>query len=955
MVAAALRHRRLTLTAFALSILAGIVIAARWPAPAQATSGGDPYVVPLVTDVDPDPNVVETTITAEPAGVDIGGGITASALTFNHTIPGPEFRLKVGDTVKVHFVNNIAHATGIHWHGIELANPNDGTPLTQDMVPPGGTFEYKFKVTRPGVFWYHPHHHSSTNQVFKGMYGSIIVTDPNEAPLQASGVLPSTAQTRTLVLSDVTVCKSAYANPPGSEPTYDPSLPWVGGGPLPAQSPTPETICKNPLSSPAVYPVDEDGNHRATAFAGGEIPNIQPGAPTSSPVTEGNIVLTNGINVGGRAGSPSAPGALAFGAFALDVQPGQGLRLQILNTATTRFFRLLMTDNSGTQIPLVRVGGTGGLLDNARTEGGVVSGFDFKYTSGEVLIDPGDRVDVVVAIPASATGALTMWTQDFDRTGNGFANIPTVPVMHLNVTGSVVNPAYTIANGTPLRAATGNPVEVLGPATASLLDPSTFTPAQLGTPDQNIELSNQVSGKLGINGHIGLHDNPNPPPFTTFPHTESSRYAEVGDSLELTVENKTQGAHHPFHLHGFSMQPLSLTKAAGGGPDYTFAYREFRDTVDVPPGYKLHFRVRLDDRPMDDGVTPGGAVGRWVFHCHIFFHAVFGMISEFVVLPSTKPILSLPGDQTQDYHDFLTFNISATDPNNDPITLSSTALPAGLTLVDHGDGTATISGTLTATPGAYPVTFSASDGNNPPVNGTLTINVTKEETGLVYTGPTVILNGGNLTLSAVLKEETDSSGPAIAGRTVNMALGAQSCSGATNVSGVAQCDIVVNGALGASTPISADFAGDTFYRPSSAAATAIVFAFPTGGAFALGDTSASSPGTKTFWASVWSNVNVLTGGDAPSAFKGFTNNVSLPTSNPPASCGGPWTTSGGNSAPPPATVPSYMGVLVSSNVSKGGPTISGNTVKIVVVKVNPGYGPNPGSAGTGTVVGVFCP
>jgi hypothetical protein len=190
---------------------------------------------------------------------------------------------------------------------------------------------------------------------------------------------------------------------------------------------------------------------------------------------------------------------------------------------------------------------------------------------------------------------------------------------------------------------------------------------------------------------------------------------------------------------------------------------------------------------------------------------------------------------------------------------------------------------------------------------------------------------------------------------VNMALGAQSCSGATDGSGVAQCNIVVNGALGASTPITADFAGDTFYRPSSASATAIVFAFPTGGAFALGDSSASSPGTKTFWAAGWANINVLTGGDAPSAFKGFTNNVSLPTSNPPASCGGPWTTSGGNSPPPPATVPSYMGVLVSSNVSKGGPTISGNTVQIVVVKVNPGYGPNPGSAGTGTVVGVFCP
>ena len=63
------------------------------------------------------------------------------------------------------------------------------------------------------------------------------------------------------------------------------------------------------------------------------------------------------------------------------------------------------------QIPLVRVGGQGGLLDNALVEGGVVGGFDFKYTSGEILLDPGDRADVVAAIPTAATGVLTLWTR----------------------------------------------------------------------------------------------------------------------------------------------------------------------------------------------------------------------------------------------------------------------------------------------------------------------------------------------------------------------------------------------------------------------------------------------------------------------------------------------------------------------------------------------------------------
>ena len=75
-------------------------------------------------------------------------------------------------------------------------------------------------------------------------------------------------------------------------------------------------------------------------FAAGDIPNIQQAA-SGIAINEGQTVLTNGKNVGGRAGSPSAPGALAAGASTLDVRPGQGLRLQIGDTATTRFFRLL--------------------------------------------------------------------------------------------------------------------------------------------------------------------------------------------------------------------------------------------------------------------------------------------------------------------------------------------------------------------------------------------------------------------------------------------------------------------------------------------------------------------------------------------------------------------------------------------------------------------------------------
>jgi hypothetical protein len=65
----------------------------------------------------------------------------------------------------------------------------------------------------------------------------------------------------------------------------------------------------------------------------------------------------------------------------------------------------------------------------------------------------------------------------------------------------------------------------------------------------------------------------------------------------------------------------------------------------------------------------------------------------------------------------------------------------------------------------------------------------------------------------------------------------------------------------------------------------------------------------------------------------------------------------GNSAPPPpgSSIPSFMGVVVSSQITKSGNTISGDGPRIVVVQTDAGYQPDPGHPGTGTVVATFCP
>ena len=126
--------------------------------------------------------------------------------------------------------------------------------------------------------------------------------------------------------------------------------------------------------------------------------------------------------------------------------------------------------------------------------------------------------------------------------------------------------------------------------------------------------------------------------------------------------------------------------------------------------------------------------------------------------------------------------------------------------------------------------------------------------------------------------------------------------------------------------------------------------FLSSGSFVIGDQSATIGSTPIYWGAQWAKTNVLSGGTAPASFKGFADN----TSSAPPSCGGTWTTAPGNSSKPPSSVPSEMAVIVSSSVTKSGPTISGDISEIVVVTTNPGYAPDPGHPGTGTVVSILC-
>jgi PKD repeat protein len=383
-------------------------------------------------------------------------------------------------------------------------------------------------------------------------------------------------------------------------------------------------------------------------------------------------------------------------------------------------------------------------------------------------------------------------------------------------------------------------------------------------------------------------------------------------------------------------------------------------------GYVIDYQWNFGDGATGSGATPShayAASGTYTVTLTVEDDAgLHASTTHDVTVVQRPTITTYTGDTTGDYHDSVTLSGTLQDTATSGALMGKTLTftlgtqsCAGLT---DGTGFASCQLTLNQIPGSYSVTAGfAGDSVYAASSDTEPFTITREETTLTYTGPTVIVaNASSLTASATLLED-GSVPPNPSGQTVTFTLGAQSCSGTTDASGHVSCTISpVSSQLGNQT-ITSVFAGDAYYLGSSDSDQVVVFAFPSSGAFTLGDqtVAAAGPGTTvTWWSHSWASLNSLSGGSAPSSFKGFAADVTLPQMSPPELCGTSFTTRPGNSPHPPDTVPAYMGVLVPSSVTQSGSTINGTWASIVVVRTDPGYQPNPGHPGTGTIVATFC-
>ncbi|EMY35072.1 multicopper oxidase family protein [Arthrobacter crystallopoietes BAB-32] len=141
---------------------------------------------------------LDVELTAARGRVRINGRY-ASMLCYNGMLPGPTLRLRAGDRLNLSLRNDLDEATNLHVHGLHVSPEGRGdNPFVR--ITPGSSFDYGYELPAshpPGVYWYHPHLHGTVaDQVSGGLYGAIIVEDPE--PIAAS-------RERVLVVSDVSL------------------------------------------------------------------------------------------------------------------------------------------------------------------------------------------------------------------------------------------------------------------------------------------------------------------------------------------------------------------------------------------------------------------------------------------------------------------------------------------------------------------------------------------------------------------------------------------------------------------------------------------------------------------------------------------------------------------------------------------------------------------------------
>ncbi|MDE0878370.1 MAG: copper resistance system multicopper oxidase [Sphingomonas bacterium] len=152
----------------------GLALSAYMPAWAQPVSAGIAKPLPTVSGDD-----ITLKIAHQMMMID---GRQSHAIGINGTVPAPLIRLREGQNVRLHVVNDLDEETSIHWHGLLVPFQMDGVPgIAFPGIPARSTFTYEFPIIQSGTYWYHSH---SGLQEQEGHYGPILIDPKDPDPVQ---------------------------------------------------------------------------------------------------------------------------------------------------------------------------------------------------------------------------------------------------------------------------------------------------------------------------------------------------------------------------------------------------------------------------------------------------------------------------------------------------------------------------------------------------------------------------------------------------------------------------------------------------------------------------------------------------------------------------------------------------------------------------------------------------
>ncbi len=537
-------------------------------------------------------------------------GKTRPAVTVNGRLPAPLLRWKEGSTVTLRVRNDLPRGsihgpdTSIHWHGILLPANMDGVPgMSFDGIRPGESYLYRFRVRQAGTYWYHSH---SGYQEQGGLYGPLVIdpAGPEPHPSDREHVLLFSDWTDMDPADLFARLKKMASHDNRYQRTVGDFLRDASADGLRA------TLADRGVwGRMRMTPTDlSDVNAHTytyllngTTALGNWTGLFAPGETVRLRLINGSAMTYFDVRIPG----------LAMTIIAADGQPVEPLTVDELRIAVAETYDVLVR-------PAGQDAYTVFAQDAART----------GYVSGTLAVRPGLRAEVPALDPRPLLTMADMGHGGMGRVGGmegacgaamrGMeggcgAAMPSAPSAHAGHAMAGMDHGAVPMQAHP-PSETDNPLvdmQTMAP-TPRLDDPgiglrgngrkvATYADLRSAFPDPDGREPGRTV-ELHLTGHMekfawsfdGIK----------FAQAEPLRMT-YGERLRIVLVNDTMMSH-PIHLHGL----WSDLEDADGG----FHLR--KHTIDMPPGTRRSYRVRAD------------ALGRWAYHCHLFFHMESGMFRE---------------------------------------------------------------------------------------------------------------------------------------------------------------------------------------------------------------------------------------------------------------------------------------------------------------------------------------